>query len=538
MNRRLHIRTILISVGILILLSAYTTLARRSTIQFFSDTLQETLVTSTVVVNGSTYEVHDGEVYFADKVIMGQQSLRPLQIAYAHTSAQRNPLLGIAGVDPTLLEASIATLNEMTMELASAQTEESESSLIRTALYPIAYLHSLATLEKARDVFIRTGSDTDYKLYNAALAATVKQGITDLYAFSNALRSQVGTSSASLSLPGGKVRLSALVDWVEATVDSFSSIQHQVIRRSKCVSGTYSQCNPADLLTPIPDSLIHLDANNNLQTAREIAAFRAKVVTTPLTQEARQIVILNKSACVSVAQPPYVFQLGTAQHQPAFIGELFFNSVKRSDTKRTLNTLDYLIDTIGIKYVVTNPTIFYQCPDALTDLGRIKATLDTTSFARAHPALIPDFRSSLLQHSDVVYESDAHAYVRALLNSPTPLLSLPDTVQNSVYELALEFYEQRAGLDIIVQKIASVIDQDLRLKANGVPFDTSVKTWFLTHSAAPSLFSVGLDFGQYKTHEPDDYLKNYVPYSQLIQSVPRNTLIDSYRKFILLETSQ
>ncbi len=179
-----------------------------------------------------------------------------------------------------------------------------------------------------------------------------------------------------------------------------------------------------------------------------------------------------------------------------------------------------------MSYLAISPTVFYQCPAVLDDLSRVLAIRATVSFASAHPGIASKQRGTML--GEVVYESDAHVYIEEGLKTA----ELQQDDRDALLVIARMFSERRAGLDDLVERIATVGSTDVQAVARNIPFDTSVDTLLLTHSAFASLFPSPMPLRE----EPEEaFLTGHLLYSRVRDSIPRQTLIHDISAYYALE---
>jgi len=86
---------------------------------FFKKILNEYRITTTVTFDGAAYTVARGEVTnSAGNILSGRDALPMLRLAYALTTAERNPLLNLEGTDLTGFRTALDSMERIRTSIA------------------------------------------------------------------------------------------------------------------------------------------------------------------------------------------------------------------------------------------------------------------------------------------------------------------------------------------------------------------------------------------------------------------------------------
>ncbi|OGG56787.1 hypothetical protein A3D71_00380 [Candidatus Kaiserbacteria bacterium RIFCSPHIGHO2_02_FULL_55_20] len=482
--------------------------------------------------------------YFSDALTKAgipaadSDALRALRLAYARAAAQRFPLLGLPGVDPDALERAVGELEKSQKLTAAVQATSSDATLV-PSLYPVTFLATLPVLERARRQFIASPSEANLRLYEDRQRASIAAQETDVRSFDSSLK-QVLTTSFSISGLGGFITSDALFAGVANVDERIREVQAQLAERSACFAGAFERCDSADIAVPaLPDSLPSSAMSESARSrAVEIRSLLQKMLQAPMPRT----VVLSSSFCLGALPGPYAFveRPGIPNVMPAFINEMFFRLID-ADTKGRLSYFSYIGSTYRLKLLRVDPMMFYMCPTVGSDVGRIRALEKIDAFAVAHPT-IAAAEQALLRSSAELREDYAVAYLRAALAETA---GPAEQDHGNLVELALMYEDRSAGLDEIILSIASINAYHATLVRRGVPFDVSVRTLFLTHSAYPTLFlaqnpSAGgatVSVQSPSAAARDLVLRNYRAYSSLRATMSQDDLIREIRAFVKSESN-
>lgn len=506
--------------------------AQEKAVLFFSSTLRENNIIETISVEGMRYEVVDGTVASEHGQLSDFERYRALRVGYALALARRSPLLGIAGVDPDNLEKSVRELASSTRALANMQKNPRDVALVRDSLYPLDFLKQLASLERARQRFVASGSDTDERVYELSMETTIAAGRTDAERLLHGLKDVAGDPPFRFMTLGGMITKEAILSSAEIVVSRFSEIETASRARIRCLGGSILSCDKRDVMLSIPEPEKSIGEAPYIALRTGAALDLAKDNVRP---------VLSKSVCLAEEPGPYVFEYGdlrgVSRMPLRYASEGYFMPTK--DTIWPL--LAHVRDGFNIDYMPMNPIGFYQCPDVLMDIGSVYGVLGAVRFAQSYTYASHE-RTRLLS-STTYRDSDAIAYLGAAAReiSSNGLAESDATLRD--LETVLNMWQERnGGLDVLVSLIASVNNYDIKLSARGVPFDLRARTLFLSHSAFPSLFlamspSAGVSSVTLRETTSTDLTSihaNIISYTELVRTVPREKImhdLDALRSF-------
>ena len=250
---------------------------------------------------------------------------------------------------------------------------------------------------------------------------------------------------------------------------------------------------------------------------------------------------LTESTCLASMPGPYHFLSpdSSENSRPVqYIDDIYFIPTARLNGP----VISYLRDTLHISYSRTNPFVFYICPDTGKDVSNVTATFRTAEFAKHNQDIAMTERLHLLTGT-LLGQDSAILYIEAAFKDDS-LYKRSITVRNELIELALMYNNNGANLESVVLDVANINAQNVRLLENGIQYDLSAATLFLTHSAFPSLFqSYNPSFGSHgtplRTQDATDLESlnsTEVSYSSIKHIVPRATLLHDLGQFYEFET--
>lgn len=387
---------------------------------------------------------------------------------YARTLLSRNPQFGIAGVNVNSLRTNINSLEELLHHAAALQTNYTDTKNL-LQLYPTGFLRLLADTEEARGIFILSGNSDDLHAYEQTLTQMLYRGKRDARYFRKTLKEYLAQKgSFSISGPTGTVSRDDMQRQSELIETRMQESIAKFIKRKACFAGKVSQCDTNDLAQELPADI--LPQTGNYALAQDIIGLRKTALPTiPVGN-----LVLQSSVCMG--EPSY-FLAHDSSPILVYVGDILFRSTRT--TQGPMN--QYLLTSRDITYTYLNPLQFYICPHVLADMSLSRAIQETYTYAKQNNIAIP---SSYAAPTQAMNERDAVAYVRTWNHSlPT---DVPD--QNEQTLLLRMWRERSAGLEYLIQNIASTTQTDLLLKNQGAPFDLNAATLFVTHAAFPSLF--------------------------------------------------
>ena len=535
---------ILVVVVAIIALLVMNTISHERATAFYAQALGNAGSREEVSIGKNIFIVTSGSVSRPDAAaVSSTQRREALAVSYAQETARRSPLLGIAGTDPVQLHTYVSALRD-TMTLLAAQQSNIQDRESIALLYPVSFLDALATLEQARLDFLLGGTDLEETAYRTALDVAIAAGDTDSHTFQKALtRFTAGNTARFVGLSG--TQTPALMDTaIETIIARMGQLRNSYDNRESCFEGTGSACGQPDLDLPAFVYAPSADSPHADVEASGALSIISEANQGPLT--GRSEVVLPSSACLSSIPGPYHFfairpEVSSGLNPLIFLNELDFSAITASSTGPVLG---YLRNTYGISYSRMNPMNFYTCPVLGTDLGMIRAVIATSQLASEYPdtpgAIALSGTGPLDLSSAVQYLRDNVSNTNA-----TSTTNATERLNNDI-AVMLMFNEKSAGLDNIVGQIADIVTRDIRIANNGVPFDVSARTMFLTHAAFASLFltqndSAGttpVEVTAQDSYDTQIFLSQLVRYFPLESDIPRALIVQSVHAINLFEQNE
>jgi hypothetical protein len=447
----------------------------------FSDALRKEGIATDVTLSGIGYHVADGAVSRDGFAVRGRIGLRALELAYAKALAERRPILGLAGSDPTRIERQLAALRAHVAQLAQLQPSPAEAARVSEDLYPFDFLEALASLERTRQAFIADGSDRALLAYEQALERALDAGKRSAAAFSRGYRSEMGEEV--FRIPGlvGTITASSTRTFIASIPQALEGARAEARARYRCARGSIGACPPLSRLAlPAPERTATADAG--MQERVSWILRTAAATTTRDYEYLYAPVQLSKSTCLATLPAPYALEASTDTSVNFdlvhYLGDLFFIPVGSVNGE----VPQYLSAHAGFSYFQINPFSFYLCPGVLEDLSAIRGTFEAASIARAYPGVPNAHRAALLKSPPS--DADALAYLAEArtANAADPAYA------RKVEDAALMFAQKGGGLDALLGQMNYIYEHDIAIAKSGAPFDFSAHELFLTHGAAQSLF--------------------------------------------------
>lgn len=464
---------------------------------YYAKELAQAQTVENVVVSGNTYTVEHGLVLKAGRPIGGPLAWRAQKLAYQVTLARRDPLLAIPGTDPDALTTQLNRLELAQKTLADAQTSPANAALIAN-LYPTAFLHSVAMLERIRQRLLAHPTEEVARIYNKALLKTASLRSANLNAFTDAFAQATG-NNVTVAQFGGLISKNTQLRVLFGLQDDAVAVEQEALRRARCTTGSVDFCEAIQAAT-LPNTEPFIAKPDAL--TQEIAWLWNQTygTTTP-----RTIVLIPSSACVA-APGPHRLTLSTRQLDGTPVRTLSYaDTIFFVDTSTLpLPFWDYARNELGISYAPVTPFSYYSCPRIGIDFGTALATERIDAFVKTQPQ--PGIQT-----------------------------------EHALQELALMFKKRTAGLEYIVADIVHVIQVGTS-KPRDEWVDISARYEFLTHSAFPTFFRIGASsdtiFESLYAQDAgatEGLTSQLVPYDIARQLVGRQALIEDMAAYLRLE---
>ncbi len=420
-------------------------------------------------------------------------SFETLRLAYAKTLAERSPLLSLAGTDPDALQYAVDDAEKTRSAFADIQKTSGHAALVTSGLYPISFLRAITAAEKARRVFIQSGTAEDNAVYDKARRDALTAYQKSLTQFRSAFIATVPPSMRTYTAGGVLVSREGVLQAVDALEVGSEKISAKDRERERCLSGHTDSCEAGDLAIPMltmPPPVTPLSAVDR-STITAVRAFSAELGK-PLAP-AEPLVQLADSAC-NGSSTPAVFGFytdDTKNHssgyvQPTIAGDL-----------RLVRAVEYPNEPFfsyfknqGAQYVPNNPLTHYTCPGVGRDIATALWIREVRQFALS--AKVSQYSgpyAEALRSTEhtfasayITEEADAVAYMN-LARSSVQGGAVPEDTKNRVISLLLEKLDNSTDFDHVVSLVVSIEQSNLRAVGHEVPLDLQAETLFYFRSA-------------------------------------------------------
>lgn len=545
-----EIRTVVIvltTIGFIAILgSAY----ERYATHVLSDALYNAVVRENVSIGGTDYRVESGNVYKNGKLTQGTRAFAALRLAYAKALARRSPLIALAGTDPDALLAAVTGLKTTSDELANIQEKKADADLVRSSLYPIAFLSAAAKLEQARIAFLSSGSDLDEKAYAAAQYDAVSTFDRDLARYRRAFEQSVPADAREYLQVASIINRAGVLKVMQALAEGMGGTKRQMQMRTLCTAGLVATCRQTDIeIPPLPQKKYSEVPSDSLRLAMEVRSIFAEAGNNRETNS-QPLILLSDSACATriPSAPLFISDRNSVPDRPGkvaivkFVGDIRF---LESETLRAVPFFKFLADN-DVRYVSSSPLTHYMCSSSGRDIGTVLAVRAVGAFAQrailheyaegVDAKRLSELEEALSAGSPVIKESDALAYLAAA-EDLAMAGALPREEAYAVDELSLAIRNATAGYDVAVDMLSGIEDTNMRIFARDVPVDISLPYLFFFRSALELLFMGGnpsatdLSGNLFETYVGE---QPYVYYSQMPTTVTRARIIHDLRAYLRL----
>ncbi len=357
---------------------------------YYADALKEASTSESVVVRNVPYTVTDGVVYRAGAVVPPSDASPALILAYEKAVAQRSPLIALPGTDPKRLDTAIQALQKTSIELGSLQKDPGTQALVESSLYPIGFLQKASALERARQAFIESGSDTDAAAYEKAGFAASQAFQSDLDRYRRGFIQAVPSNAPPYVMLQNYEDYATVLSIVAQLQSGMATTSKELAARSRCFSGISSACDPSDLLPPsltVPTAPAPVSAS--------VLSYANQSLSRPPLQEklsgddVAQEPYLEVSApgCAEDASSPQLFLIhsepfsGTTYEYPIMVTA---DRLVDADAQEAIPFFAYFADR-GVKYVTSDPFVYYECVNYALDSGELLGMDAVRAYALEYP---------------------------------------------------------------------------------------------------------------------------------------------------------
>jgi hypothetical protein len=470
---------------------------------YYEEALKNSGATEEVVLE----EVHSPEE-FADHALL---------LAYKKVSATRSPLMALAGVDLERFDDSVALLEETRKALADIQPTGAQRRAVQSALYPIEFLRSASALEQARRSFVRSGKESDGRLYSKALSDTARLYKKGLTVFKSAVLAHVPSSFPPYITVENEIDYAGFVGSIALLKNSAEETARMIAERERCFSGVVSSCSAADIrppeLTAPPRD--PLSANALAQAKQRLLwpALKKQLAQTDTAVE--PFLVLAAPHCTRNTPGTSVFLLrgATAANGSAYTIPTLVSNERLIDARAQTDTpfFKFFLQR-GATYVPHNPFVYYGCLEYERDVQAIFAIAAVKTFTPVAPLTnaapkdilkLKELEELLFSGAQALYENDAVQYV-ALAERMATAGTLSPEDRARVFDLALAVRNGSAGFENRIFFTSKVERENVALYKNGVPIGLEAPYLFYTRSNLSAFFMaynpsfVGADKTLYK----------------------------------------
>jgi hypothetical protein len=469
--------------------------------RYYANALKAASTTQSVVVKGIAYTVEKGDVYRSGAIVAGGEATAPLLIAYEKTVAERSPLIALPGTDPDRLDLAIRELEETSQELAAVQKDAGRQALVENSLYPIDFLQKASALERARQAFLASGSDTDASVYEKDAAEASQAFQSDLDKYQHGFALTVPTSAPPYVMLKNYATYESVVASLAQLRAGMQETADALNKRAQCFSGVASACRAQDIALPAltipttPAVSPNLVAQVNERLLR--APLKEKLEGTDLSQE--PYMELSDPGCVPDPSAPQLFLLRIA---PFAGGATYKNPLMLTDDRlvdatkqENIPFFKFFADR-GVTYVTSTAFLYYECVNYTRDSGRLLGmdavrtyALDTPlsgSLSKQDPELVALGRIFSSQAQPIT-ENDTTLYA-SLVEQAAYAGAIPRSNAKQAFDLALGVQDGSAEYDSQILNIAQIEQTNVRLYKEGVPVGLDAPDLFYTRSALTTLF--------------------------------------------------
>ncbi len=489
---------VIVAVGALFLVGWQ---GQKSASIFYSNALHGANVSEEVIVRGKNYDVVNGKVMFSGGNVSESDKGRALRLAYAKTFARRSPLAALAGTDPERFKIAVNALSEIRDKLSEVQETKEGSAIVKSSLYPIDFLMALANLERARLRFIASGDEPGEKAYKTAERRIFTTYQNDITRFRSSFLRAVSPNVKSFATEGDLISREGMIDALDTLSIGMKKTKFISEKRSKCLRGKTSQCITEDLnfpSIPIPEKqTIKSELVSQAENIRSIFAEtmgNKDVLHGP-------IIAISNGICISDTPGAPLFVLYSKKLQEKnlnYKNSLFIGNIRFIDSneQRQIKFFKYFADN-GIKYVISLPDIYYECPLSGYDFGKVMAISKVIEFSKKSPVSayaegetkkrLHKMESSFSSPKALVTERDAVEYI-LLSRDSLKKEAVPETIYNEIISISLELKNMSAEFESFLLKIYLVERNYLELISKGIPIPLDMSYLYFVRSSAMNLF--------------------------------------------------
>lgn len=519
----------------------------RQAVTFFSSAFKSQGVVTSATVRGKSYDISQGDVISSGKPVPAHEAYKALRIAYARELARQSPFLALPATNPDEVDMVTRELERVANKLADVQKTTPKKRDVRDALYPTAFLHAAASLERARQAFVGSGSDGDGERYQDAMGATIAAFKQDLARHRAAFLRNVPVNAAYYQVFGGTMTRESILASMDRLSRGIEHTEERVAARQRCLAGSVTSCDGADLVM----QGIEVPAVNHRSIAaahlHDILSLYTAATGKPYTDG--PVYELSASACTANLDAPPLFSMIVRAKDdntlgPEFVGDILFTP---SATYDQTPFFRYYLDN-NVQYVFFPVMEFYKCENMLDDFSRVfhmsfvQNAAATYRFSQyAPPSLSEKMRaleSAIAPGPEkVIQESDTLEYVALSMRVVQEKPDVPPAARNILFDLALATQTKTAGFENFIRRVVQDQAQDVGLMRNKIPVEIGADYLFYVRSGLYSFLqgsSASLT-GKQSVQSGDAAESKrwpFVTYTELQREVPRQQIEHDMKFFI------
>jgi hypothetical protein len=349
-----------------------------------------------IEVDGNIYAVDEGIVTLDGTVVPLQEALPVLRTAYFSVANRINPILAFEGTDPEKITSSVAALKGSLGPL-SARYDADTREIIASSFYPIPFLESISSLEKARKELLARPTAHNAAVYGVALRYSLAQYRASLKE-STAAFVDLGQASADTiyTFLGGTTSLESVRTGLTALDASAQTQQVKAAARLACFEGTGS-CESLESL--LPEQGETLSAEHPLTAlpspAASIKPLLSSVVRTHATAlgytfDELGIVTLPESFCLPDMSPMYASVWRNAKNDTSMVRFQPLNDLYFYDLREKTQSPFYAhMRKSGVDFLSQGISNLYECADSGLDAAHVVTTYELARIIAAQPLFLP-----------------------------------------------------------------------------------------------------------------------------------------------------
>ncbi len=469
---------------------------------FYSSALRDAKISEEVTVDSRRYDVVLGKVELSGENISRIRADKSIELAYAKALARRSPFMALAGTDPKQLETAIDALEETKNKLAEVQKNRKDGDLVKSSLYPIEFLSALANLERARLLFLANGDEDSQKKYQMAQNQAFYAYQDDIGSFKKAFIQAVSPNAKFFAFGGNLVDRESITKALDTLSSGMRETKSMIEKREKCLSGKTAQCVISDLDFPTVSVLEKqviapalISQSNTIRSILAKALGDNEIMNGP-------VIGLSKSRCTAdtPGAPLFVlyYKVKTMEKDMEYYNSLFIGNIRFIDSEKQKQIEFFKYFALhGVKYVLSLPNAYYECPLSWYDTGKILGIHSVIAFAKKssvsayasgeNKSRLKKLEDSFASPNALVEEKDAVDYISVSQNVAKEG-AVPEDVVDEIISLSLQLRNVSAKFNNLITEISRIENKNLDLVRRGINLSLDLSYLFYVRSGFISLF--------------------------------------------------